>query len=332
MKNTIKLLIIFLSLLTISCTDDIENKVSAEKAEGISLLTPTSTFNLVLDGAKLNDLATTFVWNDTAKSTIATGISYTVEAAKAGTNFAAVVVIGAPTMKQFLDVKVSTLDAATKALGMPAMVEGAIDVRVKSSAGTSNVFTLKVTPYQPSWGVIGSATPLGWDASTEMTFNQATGTYSVTLPLTTGEFKFRLDNKWDTNFGDTGNNLSLEPAGDNIAVTAGFYTIIANFTTKMYTITRVTNAWGVIGDATPKGWDADTFMDFDPTTGKYSIIVKMKSGAFKFRLNRDWGNNFGDNGNDLSLEAGGDNIPVTTLGTYLIIADFTARTYTIRKI
>jgi hypothetical protein len=47
-------------------------KIAAEKASGIVLLTPTSSFNLVLDGAKLNDIATTFVWNDISNSTAGT--------------------------------------------------------------------------------------------------------------------------------------------------------------------------------------------------------------------------------------------------------------------
>jgi hypothetical protein len=228
MKNTIKLLITFLSLLTLSCTSDIETKIAGEKASGINLLAPTSSFNLVLDGSKLNDLATTFVWNDGANSTAGTTVTYTVEAAKSGTNFVAPVAIGTPTTSLFKDVTVGALDAVTKALGLPSLVEGSIDVRVKSSAGVSNVFTLKVTPYQPNWGIIGSATPLGWDASTAMVFNSATGTYSISLKLNSGELKFRLDNKWDTNYGDTGNNLSLEAGGDNIPVTAGYYTIIVN--------------------------------------------------------------------------------------------------------
>lgn len=329
MKNTIKLLIAFFSFFTISCTDDIETRISPEKASGIKLLAPTSTFNLVLDGAKLNSLATTFVWNDSAKSTTT---SYSVEAAKSGTNFANPVVIGTPTTSTFKDVTVGALDNAAKVLGLPALVEGSMDVRIKSTSGTSNIFTIKVTPYQPNWGIIGDATPNGWDSSTDMVFNPETGNYSITLRLSSGQFKFRLDNSWDTNFGDNGNNLTLEPGGDNIPVTSGVYTIIANFTAKTYTITRVTNAWGVIGDATPKDWGGDTFMDFNPATQKYSLIVKLKSGAFKFRLNSDWGTNYGDNGNNLSMESGGDNIPVTKAGTYLITADFVALTYTIKQL
>jgi hypothetical protein len=43
-------------------------------------------------------------------------------------------------------------------------------------------------------------------------------------------------------------------------------------------------------------------MDYNPTTQKYSITVKKDAGEFKFRLNRDWGTNYGDNDN-LSLES-----------------------------
>ncbi len=332
MKNIIKIVIAFISFLALSCTDDVEHIAPVTKSSGITLLAPTSSFNLILDGAKLNNLATTFVWNDTANSTGGTSVSYTIEAAKSGTNFATSVVLGAATTSLFKDITVGNLDSAAKALGLPSLVEGAIDVRIKSSAGTSNFCTLKVTPYQPNWGIIGDATPLSWDNSTDMVYNAATGTYSISLGLKTGAFKFRLDNSWATNYGDTGNNLSLEVGGDNIPVTAGNYTIVANFTTKTYTITPIVNAWGVIGDATPTGWGSDTLMDFNAATNKYSIIIKLKAGSFKFRLNHDWGTNYGDNGNNLSLDSGGENIAITTAGTYYITADFAGLSYTIKQL
>ena len=331
MKNTIKLLIAFISILTLSCTEDVEQKTAEAKSTGISLLAPTSSFNLILDGAKLGELATTFVWNDTENSTAGTSVSYTIEAAKSGTDFAAPVVLGTTT-NLFKDITVGNLDSAAKAIGLPALVEGLMDVRVKSSAGTSNSYTIKVTPYQPNWGIIGDATPAGWGLSTDMIYNAEAGTYSISLALTTGEFKFRLDNSWTTNYGDNGNNLSLEGGGSNIPVTAGNYTIVANFTTNTYTITPIVDAWGVIGDATPTGWGSDTLMDFNPVTQKYSIIIKMKVGSFKFRLNHGWNSNYGDNGNDLSLDSGGDNIAIATAGTYYITTDFTGLNYTIKQL
>jgi hypothetical protein len=60
--------------------------------------------------------------------------------------------------------------------------------------------------------------------------------------------------------------------GSNIAVTAGDYTITANFTTKTYTL-RLTNAWGII-EMQLQQVGVDTLMDYNPTTQKYSITVK----------------------------------------------------------
>jgi hypothetical protein len=54
MKNTIKLVIASSASLTLSCTEDVETKIAAEKATGITPLV-YSSFNLVLEGAKLND-------------------------------------------------------------------------------------------------------------------------------------------------------------------------------------------------------------------------------------------------------------------------------------
>ena len=331
MKNAIKLLVVFIGLISLSCTNDVEDTGTVTADSGLKLLTPTSSFNLVLDGAKLNDLATTFVWNDSENPTGST-ISYTVEAAKGGTNFAAPIVLGTTT-NHYLDVTVGGLDTAAKTLGLPALVEGQMDVRVKGSTGISGFYTLKVTPYQPNWGIIGSATTLGWNNSTDMVFNPTSGTYSISLALLAGEFKFRLDNSWTTNYGDDGNNLSLEAGGANIPVaTAGNYTIVLDIVAHTYTITPIVNAWGVIGDATPTAWADDTLMDFNSVTNKYSIVMKMKVGSFKFRLNHDWGTNYGDDGNNLSLDNGGANIPITTAGTYYITTDFTGLTYTITQL
>ena len=66
------------------------------------------------------------------------------------------------------------------------------------------------------------------------------------MDLVVGAFKFRLDDSWSTNFGDDGNNLSLDPGGADIPVTvAGTYLIKVNFgneeaggiPAKSYTIT-----------------------------------------------------------------------------------------------
>jgi len=88
-----------------------------------------------------------------------------------------------------------------------------------------------------NWGVIGSGTPSGWDTDTDMTYDPATQTWSITLNLTADEIKFRSNDSWDLNYGDTGADTSLEENGDNIAVPeAGNYTITLDFSSaRAYT-------------------------------------------------------------------------------------------------
>lgn len=330
MKKISKLLLVLSGLIVISCSDDIQEIDALTPEEGIMLINPTSSFNSVLDGSKLNQVATTFVWSD-SNAAEDSSITYSVEAALGETGFASPIVVGTTT-DLFLDVTIGTLDATAKSLGIEPLTEGIIDIRIKTSNWVSNVVSIKVTPYQPNWGIIGSATQYGWDNSTDMTYNPMTGKYSISLYLLAGEFKFRLDNSWDTNYGDTGNDLILDAGGDNIVVTEGNYTIVLDIENLTYSITPIIDAWGVIGSATPTGWDSDTLLDFDSTSNTYSIIIDLAEGEFKFRLNQDWGTNYGDDGNNLTLDAGGANIPVATAGKYYITADFTALTYTITQL
>jgi hypothetical protein len=77
-----------------------------------------------------------------------------------------------------------------------------------------------------AWGIIGDGTPAGWDNSTAMTYNKTTKVWTVTANLTQKEMKFRANNAWDYNLGDTGANGTMEYGGDNIKVpSAGNYTI-----------------------------------------------------------------------------------------------------------
>ncbi len=95
-----------------------------------------------------------------------------------------------------------------------------------------NALTYDISEYRI--GLVGSATPNGWDSPDQpMEYNPATGTWSITLNLVDGEMKFRLNNAWAWNIGyrPGGTNLGdLFHNGDNIAVTAGNYTITLTIT------------------------------------------------------------------------------------------------------
>lgn len=101
-----------------------------------------------------------------------------------------------------------------------------------------NALTFKLEDY--SWGVIGSASPLGWDNSTALVYNEATQKWEITVPLVVGEIKFRFNNKWDLNYGDDGNNGSLEAGGANIPISAaGTYKLSFDEVNLIWTKTKL---------------------------------------------------------------------------------------------
>jgi hypothetical protein len=252
MKNINKIVLAFLSILAISCSDDIQdtNRVALAPAAAPVLLTPTSSFNIVLDKANQNNLATSVVWNDAMYSGTATIVNYTIEIAKAGTNFAKPVVVTSTT-NRFKDITVGELNSAILTAGLVPFVEHQIDIRIKSSVGTtgtgvaqhSNSFTIKATPFPswPNWGIIGDATPTGWDFDTNLDYDLVTQKYSVTIHLKVGGFKFRLDDSWTTAYGDKTKDLVLDTDNDNniSVVVEGDYKIVADFTAKTYTIVKI---------------------------------------------------------------------------------------------
>jgi hypothetical protein len=58
--------------------------------------------------------------------------------------------------------------------------------------------------------------------------------------------------------------------------------------------------------------------------------MNMVVGEFKFRLDDGWST--GDDGNNLTLDPNGANIPITVAGSYKITADFNAKTYKVTKL
>ncbi|BFM43312.1 hypothetical protein CFS9_19530 [Flavobacterium sp. CFS9] len=249
MKNIYRILLAFVGVLTVSCNaDDVQDRPVIEAATAPVLLTPKSDFSIVLQNTNAANAATTFVWDDAQYNGTHTVVTYSLEMAAAGTNFKTPTVV-ATTTDKFKSFTVADLNSACLNAGFAPFKAAQIDVRVKSSLGTtgsvsqvSNFYTITATPYPawPNWGIIGSATPNGWnDPDTNLDYDLSTKKYSYVGPLTVGEIKFRLDDSWGTNFGDDGNDLTLDAGGANIPITvAGNYTIVIDFTAKTYTIKK----------------------------------------------------------------------------------------------
>ena len=127
-------------------------------------------------------------------------------------------------------------------------------------------------------------------------------------------FKFCTQPEWKgTNYG-----ANFDTAGDaaNITMTeaAGYYKVDVDLETKSYVLTPITTI-GIIGSASPNGWDSDVDMTYVPYNAETKELgyweikdVPFTSGEIKFRANDDWAINLGGDTN--ALTQGGDNISV----------------------
>lgn len=172
-------------------------------------------------------------------------------------------------------------------------------------------------------GIIGDATPGGWDADTDMTQNAANpDVWNVTIELTDGFAKFRAENDWIVSWG--GEDFPVGTAtlgGPDIPVTAGTYQVSLNVETGEYIFLEVVDygTVGIIGSATPGGWDADTDMEKDLEDGAiWTLREILLDGELKFRADDDWAVNWGSGDFPTGVaDLDGANIPIPA-GEYII--------------
>ena len=217
--------------------------------------------------------------------------------------------------------------------------DGTLDsygANIAVSAGTYkievNFSSMTYTMEEYSWGIVGSTTTNGWGGPDMMFhYNSFQDDWRAVVTLGDGEVKFRFNNDWAINYGDDGADCTMEANGANIAVSAGHYLVTMNLNTQSYTMEEM-DVWGLVGSATANGWDGpnDKFMpDFGINEGYYYLNgAVLSDGEIKIRQNDAWGINYGDDGNDGTLELNGANIPVSA-GTYNITLNLAANPPTI---
>lgn len=352
MKITIHqfLLLATFALSLWSCKKD-EVKVIAKAGQAGTLTASQSA--LVLSSSTASDTVETFSWSRSDYG-FSAAVRYTLQLAKAGTNFAAPKEIS---MGNAIVQKYTGADFNQMALimGLPPGSLSQLNVRVKSSisdsiaAVYSNNITISVTPYlviinYPSLWVPGDYQ--GWDpvSAPKISSKAANGIYEgyVNIPGGSLKFKFTSHPDWNhTNYGwasstTTGSNVSgtfNTTGGDLFVPTTGYYLLKANTNTNAWDGIKTT--WGLIGDAVPTtGWNSDQDLTYSTTTKQWTITLNLNPGKIKFRANDDWAINFGDTGADLSLEYGGADISITTAGNYTVTLDVSVPgnyTYIVKK-
>ena len=340
MKNILKTAAICASLVwLVGCEKDEEKATMNANARVESNI---SASTLVLDKTQSNTTALTVSW-ETKDLGVQLAPVYTVEFENIATGKSKP--LSAERSPFTLTVK--ELNEYLVGLGLKTGV--ATDVRVLVRAALSDqrslvaTKTLKVTPYfdeikASEWGVVGSATPNGWNGPDIKMWNSTDGNLVAYATLSAGKIKFRKNNDWGVNLG--GSNGTLSSGGADIAVAAGTYKITINVSKNTYTIE--TYSWGIIGSGA-RGWgdNDDVAMTYEGSTNSWVVKNIALDGEIKFRLNHSWGTNFGADSTDNpaaalegDIKSGGNNIKVTA-GTYNVSFSFDANnkgTYKIEKL
>ena len=309
-------------------------------------LTATESEIALLE-ARQNNTAIIFNWTK-ANYNFNGSFIYTLQFAKAGTNFANPVNEGAGTdlIKPYTE---KAFNALMLSVGLVAGVEGNVEVRLKSVMSDSvppiysNVTNIAVTPYSIEQFLYVPGDYQGWNpAAAEIIRSPAKNKQYegyVNIPGGSGQFKFTDAPDWGHGiYGDatTGTSGNIGSPGNNFQVTPpGYYKINANLNDNTWSATKTTG-WGLIGDAIPTtGWSSDHDMTYDATNKVWTITIDLTAGAVKFRANHDWAINFGDDGANGTLEYNGANIAIGAAGNYTITMDLHGGngkyTYTIKK-
>lgn len=289
-----------------------------------------------------SDSTLVFTWS-AATYGFKTAVNYYVQVDRQGNNFNDALSVGHTKSKDSLQVIVNDLNNKILLLEddpdipLPLDVSFRVIAIVNSHVDTafSVPVNVKITPFYipivyPQLYVPGAYQ--GWSPSTADSIGSinSDGNYEgyIYMPVP-GEFKFTSARDWGhTNYGFAApGTLSTDGGAGNLKVAdSGFYKF--NVNTTELTWTGLKTIWGLIGDATPGGWDADTPMHYSPSTQLWTVTLDLKAKTIKFRANGSWDLNYGSDKNDGKLQEGSNtNIQVKTAGNYTVILDLSHTVY-----
>jgi hypothetical protein len=337
--------IVALTLFTglVSCEDEQDFKYLQSAGE-FQILSPVSGEGVVLSPESPLNPGLSMTWEDMDYGT-PTEVTYTIQVDKSGDDFDTPIDL-ASTTNTYATITSDALNGAAVAAGLTPFVQGGLEVRVRASVGTtgadpkySGVIVYLVTPYSTSLPTIAvPGNHQGWSPNTAPllaagAFGQQNyegfvwldGGFKFIAPDSAGNF-----NWGNTDWGDDGTFTGKLVAEGEVDITApaGYYFVEANTEMLIYKVTATD--WGIVGSATPGGWDNSTPLIYNPDTKKLEADVNLAEGAFKFRANNDWAINLGDdNDGDGYMNYGGPDIMLSEGGNYHVVLDLSnPRAYT----
>ncbi len=345
MKNIINMSLGLLTLLFLAtaCEDDptLTQLEQVSFSEDISL--STTAITVVKESASEDVLILN--WEEVSFPTVSP-VTYTVQFATSDDNsWSEVKSIEIGDDVYSTSITGEWLNALALEKGFDSETPGTFNVRVKAYVDRdvySEAREITITPYYGYTGYDALRVPgdyQGWDPASALRITSFCEGLDylyqgfVYIPEGSGlGFKLTAQEAWEPMaYGDGGDGLLIEAnySGGNFAVpNTGFYEVTADLENMVYTVTEMT--WGVIGDATPGGWDADTPLTYDPDLNVWSAVIELSSsGSFKFRANNDWVVDFGvDEDGNLQFAdhpvlgyVERSNLAVEESDTYLVVLD-----------
>ncbi|TLX75337.1 SusF/SusE family outer membrane protein [Labilibacter sediminis] len=327
-----------------SCEDEDKITYNPDLAEESALVTPLSPNGLMFTKDDADEMIN-FSWTET-DAKVNVQIDYEVQLSSENT-FENIISLFT-TRESEMDVKVSVVNNALISLKYAPEEQTTVYCRVIAKINDnvenliSGVVDYETIPYEtiidyPMIYVPGAYQ--GWSPGADngrlysYEFNDIyEGIVHIASDDDPTEFKIAATPDWGEAYGgvlaQAGNDYSgtLDGAGGNFSVVPGAYSFRVDMDALTIEMTK-TDYWGVIGDAAGGWGDADdVIMHYNGQIKKWQTTTTLNPGGFKFRKNSSWGGDLtGDeNGN---LTSSGDNIAVTTAGTYDIVFDLENMVY-----
>lgn len=294
--------------------------VSEEAAEGV-VLTEAMTENIEL----INWTAARFEYgtnplykveisyNDGERQVLAEGIATTSYAVSPSTLNSTLIALGCPK------------DAASDVkLIVTSYLEGEGAAQLESEA-----VTVTITTYTPSYPefvqLCGDFGGHAWNTESALPILKGdanTGEYHGLVSYYGAEYGMKIiythpkteATVWVGAKTEDGINYMVG-VDDNITPEEGSYVVYVNLSKGTMTLGKIESI-GLIGSATEKGWDGQTNFVYNPDTGAMELKgITLGEGAYKVRVNDNWGNpwedpyayNLGGDPNDMTF--GGSDIP-----------------------
>lgn len=331
----LKTLAIGLMVLSLwSCKKD-EDRIISNVSPAGTLAASATSVNLSI--ASANTTAVTFTFPQATVTGYQIPVTSTLQFDLKGNNFATAkeTVVSTTTYSA----TVAELNKMMLSLGAVIGTSAEMEVRLKSAPAPnaptySNVLTITGTPYLASAWIYVPGAYHGWDFASADSLVSLTGNsiYEglINMPADKLTFKVAPKKSWDGAFGDGGGDAISTTGGDFNAGTPGLKKITVDLNANTYKIAAA-DSWGLVGDATPGGWDADTDLKFiNDGKGLWKLTTSLKVGEIKFRLNDAWTVSLGGSDGKL-VDKDGPNIKIAEAGNYIVSLDPVEKTYTLVK-